>query len=83
LFFLIKDGGIIKTYFGYYGGWNIWLISGKRYEMLALYEKDYARGIGENIYIILSNLPGGGIGSMRFNFVDKDQILAKVEPYSL
>ncbi|HQB84947.1 MAG TPA: hypothetical protein PLZ69_00730 [Candidatus Pacearchaeota archaeon] len=51
--------------------------------MLALYEKDYARGIGENIYIILSNLPGGGIGSMRFNFVDKDQILAKVEPYSL
>ncbi|MGE4554826.1 MAG: signal peptidase I [Candidatus Paceibacterota bacterium] len=75
------------------GGWNIvinnkivknfegqpYLISGNRYKMLALYEKDYNGTIPKNAYLLLSNQVGGSIDSTRFGLVDKNGIIAKVE----
>lgn len=73
------------------GGWNIvvngeiletsagepYVIAGKKYDMLALYEKDYGDGIPENTYILLGEQPSGSMDSTRFGLVHKDDILAK------
>ena len=75
------------------GGWNIivnnkyvknfegkpYLISGNRYKMLALYERDYKGMIPENAYLLLSNQISGSVDSTRFGLVDKSGIIAKVE----
>ena len=75
------------------GGWNIivnnsvvknfegkpYLISGNRYKMLSLYERDYKGIIPENAYLLLSNQVAGSIDSTVFGLVDKSGIIAKVE----
>lgn len=75
------------------GGWNIvingkiiknfenkaYLISGNRYKMLSLYEKDYKGVIPENAYLLLSDQIFGSLDSTRFGLVDKSGIIAKVE----
>ncbi|MDP3990767.1 MAG: signal peptidase I [Candidatus Nealsonbacteria bacterium] len=130
---LIKDGEIVKVFWGYYdcndikrddvvlysyagneaplikivrgvpgdkfnlwqtdGGWHIlingevlknsegipYLISGKRYEMLSLYEKDYGGIIPKDAYLIMGNLVSGSIDSTRYGLIDKSDILGKVE----
>jgi len=74
------------------GGWHIlingevvknsegipYLISGKRYQMLSLYEKEYINGIADNAYLILGNIPSGATDSTRFGFVSAKDILGKV-----
>ena len=75
------------------GGWHIlineeilknsagepYLISGKRYEMLALYEKDYKGEIPAGAYLLLGNIPGGATDSTRFGLVSKGGIIGKAE----
>jgi signal peptidase I len=75
------------------GGWHIlingetvknsedipYLISGKRYQMLSLYEKEYLNGIADNAYLILGNIPSGATDSTRFGFVSAKDILGKVK----
>ncbi|MFA5392133.1 MAG: signal peptidase I [Candidatus Paceibacterota bacterium] len=75
------------------GGWNIiinggiaknfenqpYLISGNKYKMLSLYEKDYQGIIPKNSYLLLSNKVFGSIDSTAFGLVDKSGIVAKVE----
>lgn len=74
-------------------GWNIlingevvknsegipYLISGKKYKMLALYEKDYQGLIPDNAYLLLGNLPSGSMDSIHYGLVHKNDILGKVE----
>lgn len=75
------------------GGWHIlingetsknsegkpYLISGKRYEMLSLYQRDYKGIIPGQSYLIMGNLPGGAMDSTRYGLISKDAILAKAE----
>ena len=75
------------------GGWNIlinrkivknfedepYLISGNRYKMLSLYERDYKGVIPEDAYLLLSNQISGSVDSTKFGLVDKSGIIAKVE----
>lgn len=55
-----------------------YLISGKRYQMLSLYEKEYVNGVADSAYLILGNIPSGAIDSTRFGFVSAKDILGKV-----
>jgi len=76
------------------GGWHIlingeilknsegvpYLVSGKKYEMLALYEPGYAvNGVNENTYLILGEIPSGAVDSTRFGFISGSEIIAKAE----
>jgi len=56
-----------------------YLVSGNRYKMLSLYEDDCQNGIPQNTYLILGNLVEGSLDATRFGFVDKSDILGKVE----
>jgi len=75
------------------GGWHIlingeilrnsegipYLISGKRYEMLSLYEKDYKGEIPAGAYLLLGNIFSGTLDSTRFGLISKRDILGKIE----
>ena len=75
------------------GGWNIlindkivknfenepYLISGNRYKMLSLYERDYKGVIPEDAYLLLGDKISGSVDSTKFGLVDKSGIIAKVE----
>lgn len=75
------------------GGWNIvinnsivknfenqpYIISGNKYKMLSLYERDYNGVIPVNAYLLLSNQSSGSIDSTVFGLVDKSSIIAKVK----
>ena len=57
-----------------------YLVSGKKYEMLALYEPGYAvNGVNENTYLILGEIPSGTVDSTRFGFISGSEIIAKAE----
>lgn len=72
------------------GGWNIlindeplktstgeyYLVNGKKYQMLSLYETD---SIPENTFLILGEMIGGGIDSTSFGLVDKSSLIARVD----
>ena len=74
------------------GGWHIvvngktlknsegspYLIFGKGYKMLSLYEKGYKGVIPPHSYLVLGNSPAGSLDSTRFGLIDKSDILAKV-----
>ena len=74
------------------GGWHIlinkeilknsegvpYLVSGKRYEMLALYEKDYKGEIPAGAYLLLGNIFSGAVDSTRFGLISKEDILGKI-----
>ncbi len=51
---------------------------GKKYEMLALYEKSYNNIIPKDSYLLLAEMPRGGTDSTSFGFVHKNNIIAKV-----
>lgn len=55
-----------------------YLISGNKYKMLSLYERDYKGVIPENTYLILGNIPVGTSDSSRFGLIDKSDIFGKV-----
>lgn len=75
------------------GGWNViindeivknsqnqpYVLKEKGYKMLSLYEKDYKGVIPENAYLILGNAANGTLDSSVFGFIDKSDILGKVE----
>lgn len=75
------------------GGWNIFVngqalensqgelysIDGKKYEMLALYEKDYKGAIPSSAYLLLGDQEVGSVDSTVFGLVDRDSIEAKIE----
>ncbi len=69
---LINDN-ILKT-----SSNNPYLISGKSYEMLALYERDYKNKIPKGMYLLLGNISSGGMDSTRFGLIGKNNVLAKV-----
>ena len=71
---IIINGKILENSAG-----HPYLISGKRYEMLALYEKDYQGKIPEGAHLLLGNITSGATDSTRFGFVSKGDLLAKVE----
>jgi len=71
---IIINGEILKNSAGY-----PYLISGKRYEMLALYEKDYKGEIPDGAYLLLGNITSGAQDSTRFGLVGRSDILGKVE----
>jgi signal peptidase I len=54
-----------------------YLIFGSRYEMLALYEKDFKGKIPEGAYLLLGNITSGAVDSTRFGFVSQGGILGK------
>lgn len=56
---------------------DLYLINRERYEMLALYEKDYHGVIPPNSYLILGNLTEGSTDSTQFGLVDKGSLIAK------
>ena len=56
-----------------------YFISGNRYKMLSLYEKDYKGVIPENAYLLLSERVAGSVDSTTFGLVDKGGIIAKVD----
>ena len=56
-----------------------YLISGNRYKMLSLYEKDYNGIVPDDTYLILGNLVSGSMDSTRFGLIDKSDILGKIE----
>ena len=74
-------------------GWNIlinskilknsenkdYALSGKRYQMLSLYVKDYNGIIPENAYLLLGNTPIGSLDATRFGLISRSSIIAKVE----
>ncbi len=74
-------------------GWNIlinnqilknseskpYLVSGNKYKMLSLYEKDFKGVIPDNAYLILGNLTGGSLDSTQFGLIDKSTLLGKAE----
>ena len=70
---ILINGQILKNSEG-----NPYLVAGKDYEMLSLYEKDYGESLPENTYLLLGNM-AGSIDSRRFGLVDKSDILGKVE----
>ena len=72
--YIIINGKILKNSAG-----EPYLVSGKRYEMLALYEKDYKGVIPEQAYLIMGNLISGAMDSTRYGLVHKNDILAKAE----
>jgi len=72
--YIIINGNILKNSAG-----EPYLVSGKRYEMLALYEKDYKGVIPEQAYLIMGNLISGAMDSTRYGLVHKNDILAKAE----
>jgi len=71
---ILINGEILKNSEG-----NPYLISGKRYEMLALYERSYQSEIPEEAYLLLGNITSGATDSTRFGFVSQRGILAKVK----
>jgi signal peptidase I len=54
-----------------------YLLDEKRYKILSLYERDYGGIIPSNAYLILSNLPSGGLDSTSFGLVHRNDILGK------
>ena len=56
-----------------------YLISGKKYQMLALYERDYRGRIPADTYLLLGNIPSGTIDSTRFGLIGREGIMGKVE----
>lgn len=74
-------------------GWNIlingeivrnsqnqpYVLDGGAYKMFSLYERDYARVIPKDAYLILGNLAGGSLDSSHFGLIDKSDILGKVD----
>jgi len=71
---ILINGKILKNSEG-----NPYLVTGKSYEMLSLYEKDYGKSLLENTYLILGNIVQGSLDSTRFGLIDKSDILGKVE----
>lgn len=75
------------------GGWNIlingetarnsqnqpYILGGKSYEMLSLYERDYKGIIPADAYLILGNLAAGSLDSTHFGLAGKNDILGKAE----
>ena len=75
------------------GGWHIlinneilknsqdtpYLISEQGYRMLSLFINDFQGRIPAEAYLILSNLPQGGIDSTQFGLIHKKDILGRVE----
>ncbi|MBI4656932.1 MAG: signal peptidase I [Elusimicrobia bacterium] len=51
--------------------------SGKRKQMLSLYERDYKGVIPANSYLLLGNLAEGSLDSSRFGLVEKAAIIGK------
>lgn len=72
------------------GGWNIlinneslktstganYLVNGKKYQMLSLYETE---NILENTFLILGEITGGGVDSTSFGLVHKSSLIARVD----
>lgn len=56
-----------------------YLISGEKYQLLSIYEKNYQGIIPENAYLLLGNSPSGSTDSTSFGLVSQQDILAKVE----
>ncbi len=56
-----------------------YLISGKKYEMLALYERSYGGKIPQSAFLLLGNVPSGTIDSTQFGLIGKTDILGKAE----
>lgn len=71
---IIINGEVLKNSVG-----QNYLISGKRYEMLALYEKDFKGKIPAGAYLLLGNITSGATDSTRFGLVSKRDILGKAE----
>lgn len=71
--YILINGNVLKNSEGI-----PYLISGNRYKMLALYQRDYQGRIPEGAYLLLGNLPSGSTDSTCFGLVGKQGILAKV-----
>jgi signal peptidase I len=56
-----------------------YLVAGKRYEMLSLYEKDYNGVIPQNTYLLLGDQVNGSFDSTVFGLIEKSDILGKAE----
>jgi len=56
-----------------------YVVSGKRYEMLSIYERSYKSKIPEDAYLLLGDLPSGTTDSTRFGLIGKQDIPGKVE----
>ena len=56
-----------------------YLFSKERADLLKLYERDYKGTIPADSYLLLGNLPGGSVDSLRFGLVSKEDIIGKVE----
>jgi len=81
LFLLLTEGGahiIINEEVLKNSNGQPYLISGEKYDMLALYEKDYQGVIPPDSYLILGNLAEGSIDSTHYGLVHKNNILGKV-----
>lgn len=69
---ILVNGKVVRNSEG-----NPYFISGNRYKMLALYEKDFRGKIPKGVYLLLGNLVSGAVDSTRFGFVSKETILGK------
>ena len=58
---------------------RLYKFSGKRKQMLSLYERDYKGVIPENSYLLLGNLVGGSLDSSRLGLVGRASIIGKAE----
>ncbi len=72
------------------GGWNIlindeilktstganYLVNGKKYQMLSLYETN---NISEDTFLILGEITGGGVDSTSFGLVHKSSLIARID----
>lgn len=54
------------------------VVSGRAYELLSLYVRDYKGMIPEDAYLLLGESPSGSVDSTRFGLVDRSDILGKV-----
>jgi len=69
---LLINGAELKNSVG-----RLYKFSGKRKQMLSLYERDYKGVIPENSYLLLGNLSEGSLDSTRFGLVDRESIIGK------
>lgn len=69
---LLINGAELKNSAG-----RVYEFSGKRKQMLSLYERDYKGVIPANSYLLLGNLAEGSLDSTRFGLVDREAIIGK------
>lgn len=55
----------------------LYKFSGKRKQMLQLYEKDYNGLIPAGSYLLLGDVPGGSLDSTRFGLLRREAIMGK------